>query len=112
MVHLFRKGTPSGTLLTSKNPNVYRPWYSGTPIYPHAPGCPWACFLLLCPINNQKSEISTPPTPKGQICCRKLPKIAESCRKLPKIAELCCRPRRRPLVTTTCLASISYLLTA
>src|SRR5262249_53537101 len=36
----LRIGTLSGTLMTPTKPNVYRPWYNGTLIYPLAPGCP------------------------------------------------------------------------
>src|SRR5262249_52466998 len=40
LVHLLRTGTLSGTPLTSIKPNVYRPWYNGTLIYPLVPRCP------------------------------------------------------------------------
>src|SRR5262249_28295799 len=63
MVHLFRKGTPSGTPMTSKKPNVYRPWYNGTPIYPpftplrlDAPGC--SSDFFSGPKNSQAAKSS------------------------------------------------------
>src|SRR5262249_42715101 len=37
----LRTGTPSGTPSTPRNPNVYRPWDNGTPIYPPFTPCAW-----------------------------------------------------------------------